>query len=181
MTNPIQIIVPLEPIAERLAALETQVSELTAAIRALSDKTTPVSAVVAEVRSAVQAAAAQPEPEQATETKRGRGRPSKLQAVPAPEPAPEPVPEAEEEVTEDPDLAAAAEEVEDFEAAAPEPEPEPEVDIDLLRAETIAVLKKFKDPTQPPRLLMQVGASRVSTATPQQLKELMALANAALK
>lgn len=180
MTNPIQIIVPLEPIAERLAALETQVSELTAAIRALSDKTTPVSAVVAEVRSAVQSAAAQPEPEPATETKRGRGRPSKLQAVPAPEPAPEPVPEAEE-TTEDPDLAAAAEEVEDFEAAAPEPEPEPEVDIDLLRAETIAVLKKFKDPTQPPRLLMQVGASRVSTATPQQLKELMALANAALK
>lgn len=177
---PTQIIVPLEPIAERLAALETQVSELTAAIRALSDKTTPVSAVVAEVRSAVQSAAAQPEPEPATETKRGRGRPFKLQAVPAPEPAPEPVPEAEE-TTEDPDLAAAAEEVEDFEAAAPEPEPEPEVDIDLLRAETIAVLKKFKDPTQPPRLLMQVGASRVSTATPQQLKELMALANAALK
>lgn len=178
MTNPIQIIVPLEPIAERLAALETQVSELTAAIRALSDKTTPVSAVVAEVRNAVQAAAAQPEPEQAAETKRGRGRPSKLQAVPAPEPVPEVVPEAEE-TTEDPDIAAAAEEVEDFEAAAPEPEPE--VDIDLLRAETIAVLKKFKDPTQPPRLLMQVGASRVSTATPQQLKELMALANAALK
>lgn len=179
MTNPIQIIVPLEPVAERLTALETQVSELTAAIRALSDKTTPVSAVVAEVRNAVQAAAAQPEPEQATETKRGRGRPSKLQAVPAAEPVPEVVPEAEE-VTEDPDLAAAAEEVEDFEAAA-EPEPEPEVDIDLLRAETIAILKKFKDPTQPPRLLTQVGASRVSTATPQQLKELMALANAALK